>query len=864
VKDEDRPRKELIKELDELRQRVVQLESESFHVSPPSSVGDAHGTPGGASSNEQPRSAYSQPVDNDATESIDLSILLTKELTDSGSFDIRGDIWATTFGKVLQALPIPAFLLDRSFRVFQANQACQILADTHEEMLGRAFGSLFCNPATANKAQELVQTVYNNRKQRVCEAWLTTATHRRWGRMSLRSIRIMEERFVLVLLEDLTSEHEQLILRQQHQEELQREINERKRSELALADSEQKYRALAELLPQFVYEIDSSGKFTFVNQSGLDASGYSWEDFKAGIHAVDVVVPKDRKALVERMGRILTGQKLGPHEFTLLRKDGSRSPFMAYSTPIVSGENVEGIRGVAVDISERKKAEEVLRESENRFRAIFANNHSAMLIIDPMTAHIEDANPRACTFYGYTLDELTKKSITEINTLSADDVFKEMQRAKSEERTYFSFKHRLRNGEIRDVEVYSGPITMAKRELLYSIINDVTDRKAAEEALLQMERLSAVADLASGVAHHFNNMLQIVLGGASVAQTNLETGNLAGVKSQLDHIVASSRFGAETVKHLQGFVKLAHEEDRPVVSLDLSRIAHQAIETTRIIWRTEPEKRGIKVDIIPVLDDGCTVKGSESELFEVMTCLIKNAVEAMPAGGQIRIETSVEQEKAVLRIIDSGVGIPKENLAKLFDPFFTTKGVQRTGMGLAGCYGIVKTHGGTISVESDEGVGSAVTIELPFVLSPVRAAEVADIDSVVKRMRILLVDDMESVLMTMKEGLSGFGQTVITAISGSQAMMLCEEDIPDIVISDLGMPGMNGWEVGRRIKDLCEQRGIPKIPFILLTGWDRQSQEKHKIIESGVDAVLEKPVDLARLVSLIREIAESCPGQSHR
>ena len=134
-----------------------------------------------------------------------------------------------------------------------------------------------------------------------------------------------------------------------------------------------------------------------------------------------------------------------------------------------------------LDITERKQAEDELRESEERYRSLFTNNHAVMLIIDPETADIVDVNPAACSFYGYTREELTTKKITDINTLSKDEVFLEMQRARSEERKHFYFRHRLAGGEIRDVEVYSGPIALGGKDLLYSIIHDISARKRAEE-----------------------------------------------------------------------------------------------------------------------------------------------------------------------------------------------------------------------------------------------------------------------------------------------------------------------------------------------------------------------------------------------
>jgi len=388
---------------------------------------------------------------------------------------------------------------------------------------------------------------------------------------------------------------------------------------------------------------------------------------------------------------------------------------------------------------------------------------------------------------------------------------------------------------------------------------DITDRKKAEEVVLQSERLKAIAELASGVAHHFNNMLQVVLGGAQVARMNLEMGDLAKVKTLLDRIIESSRLGSETVKRLQSFVKSRTDDFGPTMTFDLSDTARHAIETTGIWWKNEPEKKGIHIKMVPILTSGCMISGRDNELFEVITNLIKNATEALVEGGEIRVETSVREDKVLLQVIDTGVGIAREDLGKLFDPFFTTKGFQSAGMGLAGSYGIVKNHGGTISVETTEGEGAAFTVELPLV--PEKPVEVEAAAPSISRLklRILIIDDVEPLLTLFEDGLTDFGQTVFTALSGDEGLRLFEQESVDLVVCNLGMPGMSGWEVGMRIKAICEEKGIPKPPFILLTGSGGQGEEKGMIAESGVDAVVEKPIDVPKLLTVIRKVVEKGP-----
>ena len=157
---------------------------------------------------------------------------------------------------------------------------------------------------------------------------------------------------------------------------------------------------------------------------------------------------------------------------------------------------------------EKKRVEEALWESEGRYRSLFKNNHSVMLVIDPKNGEIADANPAACSFYGWSLEKLTAKKITDINILTKEQIFQEMERAKSEQRQHFIFRHRLSNGDIRDVEVYSGPIKLHEQQYLYSIIHDITDRKHAEEALQKSE-------------HLLNDVIESIQDGISVLNTDL-------------------------------------------------------------------------------------------------------------------------------------------------------------------------------------------------------------------------------------------------------------------------------------------------------------------------------------------------------
>jgi len=207
-----------------------------------------------------------------------------------------------------------------------------------------------------------------------------------------------------------------------------------------------------------------------------------------------------------------------------------------------------------------------------------------------------------------------------------------------------------------------------------------------------------------------------------------------------------------------------------------------------------------------------------------------------------------------LRVTDNGVGIPRQFLGKVFEPFWTTKGYQGTGMGLASSLGIVSRYRGQIFLDSNEGQGTTVTVKLPLG-KPVGHAEAVRTSCEHRpRLRILAIDDAEPVINMLQEGLEEFGHEVAVATSGPQALELFVGRSFDLVICDLAMPAMSGWQVARAIKKICEEKSELKIPFILLTGWGGQLGEERKIAECGVDAVVEKPVDIPGLLSVMEDV----------
>jgi len=262
-----------------------------------------------------------------------------------------------------------------------------------------------------------------------------------------------------------------------------RDITGRKRFEEKLQESKAKFEAVVESLPFDVFALAPNNRYYMQNaicrKNWGDVIGKCPEDLPVSKETLNLWLKNNRRAF---SGETVTD------EVQYHSLEGEKSFYYNIIAPIRDKEKIFGILGILLDISELKKVEEALKESEERYRSLFMDNHSVMLIIDPESADIVDANPAATSFYDWSYEELTRKKITDINTLTERQVFQEMKRAKLKEGRIFHFKHRLASGKIRDVEVYSGPIKVYGRELLYSIIHDITKRKQAELSLIEKRK----------------------------------------------------------------------------------------------------------------------------------------------------------------------------------------------------------------------------------------------------------------------------------------------------------------------------------------------------------------------------------------
>ncbi|HEV8310898.1 MAG TPA: GAF domain-containing protein [Methylomirabilota bacterium] len=355
------------------------------------------------------------------------------------------------------------------------------------------------------------------------------------------------------------------------------------------------------------------------------------------------------------------------------------------------------------------------------------------------------------------------------------------------------------------------------------------DLKTAQEHLVQTEKLRALGEMASGVAHDFNNILASVLGRVQLILAQVDDPRL---RRWLQVIERAALDGAQTVRQIQEFTRI--RRDQPAETVDVNQVVRDAVEMTQTRWRDESQSHGLDVRVILDLDPVPAVDGHPAELRQALTNLILNAVDALPRGGTITIASRRVDGALEVSVADNGIGMSEEVRRRIFEPFFTTKGPKGTGLGLAMAYGIISRHGGQIAVDSAEGTGSLFTIRLPAGYGGVAPGTAAR-DPAVPAARLLVIDDEEPVREALADMLRLAHHEVTVASQGSEGIERFRTAPFDLVLTDLAMPGLSGWQVAQAVK-----AHRPDVPVVLVTGWGVELPAE-QLRANGVDRVMTKP-----------------------
>ncbi len=640
------------------------------------------------------------------------------------------------------------------------------------------------------------------------------------------------------------------------------DITERKKAEAQLLRKQEQLELAQRSAGAGMWDWDmATGKIEWSRELyglfGLDPdrAGAGFDAWRQAVHPGDLQPASDRIEQAVKDGKPLAS------EYRVVLPTGGLRWISALGNT-VSGPDGRHLRmsGICLDITERKLAEQELRQSEERFRKLFGRHSAIKLIIDPETGAILDANEAAAAFYGWPVAELKRMRIQEINTLPAEEIMQ----AKTLPPSRLEFRHRRADGSIRDVEVFSNKIELAGKDILFEIIHDITGRRQLEVQLRQSQKLEAIGQLAGGVAHDFNNIMAAIMMNLGLLETREDLA--PEVLESVKELQTEAQRAANLTQQLLMFSRKSVLEKKV---LDLNEVVANLLKMLgRLIGEPIQIQFNSKGDL-PF------VKVDQGMIEQVLLNLAVNARDAMPQGGQLAIslealEVDAERIKGhahvapgafvCIQVKDTGCGMDKATIDRIFEPFFTTKEVGKgTGMGLATVYGIMAQHKGWIEVESAPGHGAMFRVFFPASKEenaqpkpPAFSAAVARGDETV-----LVVEDAASVRRVQVKSLQSQGYLVFEAGNGPEALEVWRRHAReiDLLISDMVMPdGMTGMDLARELR-----KDKPGLKVIISSGYNAEWSGRDRAAAAGIK-YLPKPYPLGELLKAVRDCLDQPPN----
>jgi PAS domain S-box-containing protein len=667
---------------------------------------------------------------------------------------------------------------------------------------------------------------------------------------------------------------------------LEEKVQDLVRAKGDLKESEHRYRMIAENVHDTIWIIDLNLQFTYVSLSVERITGYTPEEIqnlrleqllKSSSYALATQVLSEELDK-ENSGEIIDPDRPRTMEFELIRKDGNPVciEFTATFRRDDTGRPVQ-ILGVSRDITERKQAEETLRQSEAKYRFLTEKMNDIIWLTD-LDFRLTYISPSVEKILGLTPEERLRQTPAEMMSPEAlshafNILNRELEREYEEgvdpERTVkldMDFCHK--NGSIVPMESVMSAIRDHDNTIIgiHGVSRDITERKRAEEEkkrleaqLAQAQKLESIGTLAGGIAHDFNNILAAIIGYAGLAINDIS--EPAKARGELNEVLKAGDRAKRLVSQILAFGRQTETRHSP---LELQPVIKESIKMMRSIIPTTIEIRQ------KIIDSGL-VMSDPTQINQIIMNLCTNAVHAMDKSGGVlevglkRVNINGDEKTPdlglppghylKLSVSDTGQGMTPEVKARIFDPYFTTKEVGRgTGLGLSVVHGIVKSHGGVITCRSTYGQGSVLDIYLPEINTKDESSDpyLEKRPLPVGTERILFVDDEPVLIELAKRMIENLGYTVHTRMSSLEAFELFRSDPYkfDLVITDMTMPGITGDKLAQRMMEIRRD-----IPIILCTGYSEHiTEEMAKKI--GIREFVMKPLVVKELSKTIREVLD--------
>jgi two-component system, cell cycle sensor histidine kinase and response regulator CckA len=642
-----------------------------------------------------------------------------------------------------------------------------------------------------------------------------------------------------------------------------RDVTETRRVEDALRRERSFLRQVIDINPHLIFAKDRAGRFTLVNEAVGAVYGTTPEgligktdaDFNSNAAEVEFF----RRADLEVMDSMR--EKIIPEE-RITNSKGEVRWLQTVKRPVVAENGrVDQILGVATDITDRRRAEEVLRQSEERFAKAFRASPAAISISRLADGRYLDVNDAFVRLLGYDRDDVLRCTSLELGLWAdpADRPRLAVNLERDGSIREFATRFKTKNGEIRDVVIAAERIEVDHEPCILALSSDVTEPKRLEEQLRQSQKMEAIGRMAGGIAHDFNNLLTTILGYSELILRGHPADG--ALHEEVAEIKKASERAASLTHQLLAFSR------KQVIAPRVLSLNDTVSDAVKLLGRLIGEDISLVTDLDPALG---AVRADPIQIEQVLLNLAINSRDAMPRGGQITLRTrnAVLVEPlaglhftlppgayATLSVMDNGVGMDAETQRRIFEPFFTTKEMGKgTGLGLSTVYGIVKQSGGYIFVTSEPGRGTRFEIYLPHVDERAEATRPAGpvLPFSGGSETILIAEDEESLRRLARRVLEAHGYAVLEAGSAEEAFALAERSpgAVRLLVTDIVMTGASGRDLARRMLSRW-----PATKVLFVSGYADGSISGEGGLEPGTN-FLQKPFTPDLLVQKVREVLD--------
>lgn len=637
---------------------------------------------------------------------------------------------------------------------------------------------------------------------------------------------------------------------------VKQDITAQKNAEILLNKNIQELEYSRELFKTYS---DSSFHAMFLSQKGIcigqnkiasQMFGYSLEE-AIGKPGTDWIIPEHRELVANNMKDDFEEQ----YRVWALRKDGTKFPCEIQAKLVDHAGDRVRVTSLS-DISKQYQVEEELKKSEDRYRSLIQDSETIMMIFEPAKGIILEVNQAACEFYGYAKDEFIGMNMFAINTLSRKEILKELKLNIDEKKNKFIFKHKISNGEIRDVEVNTTRMDWQGQKVHFSIIFDITDKIKADRDLIDAKEKAEESDrlksaFLANMSHEIRTPMNAILGFSQLLNT-------PGLTSDDKHSYLSiiNNTGNQLLNIIDDIINISRIEagiiDLTELEFDLNRIVEDTYETIKV--NAEMEKVDLSYSA-ELKDEKAIILGDKGKLSQILINLINNAVKFTKSGGSVKFGYSINENKLLFYVKDTGIGIEAKDQKIIFERFRQVEHKGKvyggTGIGLSIVSAFINKMGGKIWLESQIGEGTTFYFELPY--KPVYTEDIEPEDvnhkyylQKLNGKTILIAEDEDLNFLLMAEFFKDANVNILHAENGKEAveLFMSNEGI-SLVIMDLKMPVMSGYDATIKIKKIR-----PKVPVIAQTAY-AMSTDRANALSVGCDDYIAKPIVFEEFIKLI-------------